>query len=515
MTTSKDSKSLKKEQSPVSSSPQNAPTQKASPFAKMTSHDFQLLHQGVTDQKQVKTYIQWRDMITPKSILETNLWPLDSPAAKDYQQAIERSTQVHHEAVWEARRKLVAEMNGPTLESLARHYGISPGTECISNHPDADDLDRGMLLARLRQFLVWEGEYHGTAPEMLPIDVEAALVAANSRTKGWQPSDTEILESVLRHASACKMANDTMLVTALRECIAITCVCPKSDWDFQLNIEGLDAQIETFEEQINELRDAEDFRDKDDSEQAKASLKKLKKRQRAKAISLREVRSYQKDFTPGKAMPQVVMDATNKWFAAQFTEGKPVGSIVRVAWLADVFYTFWQKHQSAYLAFDPRLKKLQQRNSENGKLGPTPKADKKWRRFTALFVDHVSSTTALESRPSPTETKAVVDAFSEHLIDQKIRGATDKRTVKPIKEFLATLMSNMDREGNGWDSHMILRHLRDNKESHRKGGQFRGGSCRFLSIETVEVCLEILREGLKRGQDRQAKPKGQRPKRQR
>lgn len=511
----KKSKAQKNERLPNSLSVEDAHTPVLAPCAAMTSRDYLLLRRGEPNKNQITAYTRFPDKVTSRDILERELQSTTAAEPQDYLSAIERSDAFHHQTVWEGRREIAAKINLPTLEQLAKHYGIPTGSECISKHPDASDLDKGLLLARLREFLVWDGEYHGTAPEMLHIDVEAALVAANSRTKDWQPSDTEILESVLRHASACKMANDTMLVTALRECIAITCVCPKSDWDFQLNIEGLDAQIETFEEQINELRDAEDFRDKDDSEQAKASLKKLKKRQRAKAISLREVRSYQKDFTPGKAMPQVVMDATNKWFAAQFTEGKPVGSIVRVAWLADVFYTFWQKHQSAYLAFDPRLKKLQQRNSENGKLGPTPKADKKWRRFTALFVDHVSSTTALESRPSPTETKAVVDAFSEHLIDQKIRGATDKRTVKPIKEFLATLMSNMDREGNGWDSHMILRHLRDNKESHRKGGQFRGGSCRFLSIETVEVCLEILREGLKRGQDRQAKPKGQRPKRQR
>jgi hypothetical protein len=541
----KKSKAQENEQLPDSLSMGTSKTPASKSCTAMTSCDYRLLRQGEPNEKQIAAYIHFTDKFTSRDTLERELQSTTGSEPQDYLKAIERSDATFYQTVWQGRRELVAKMNLPTLVQLAKRYGIPTGSESIREHPDASDLDKGLLLARLRQFLVWDGEYHGTAPEMLDIEVEAALVAAQTRTKGWQLSDTEILEPALRHASASNKANDTMLVTALKECIAITCVCPALDRGFPLKTESLEERIMYLVEQINELGDTEDDADSRDKdlEQAKASLKKIKKRQRTTATALREVCAYQKEFTPGKAMPQIVMDATDKWFTAQFAEGKPVGSIVRVAWLADTFHKFWKQHQSAYLALDPGQRETQKKAAAHGKRGAETKADKKWRSFTSQFVEYISNSPALPNKLSPEQIRSLVDAFGHHLMDQNTRGASEKRTVAKIKEFISTLVILMNRNADEDEVQSTWKRLSSGAVDQRKEkvsggsyyddppipakrggregtqnfstsaddtsthvdkklrgnkGKFRKGAFSSFPLETFKGCLEILRGALKR-----------------
>jgi hypothetical protein len=471
----------------------------------MTSHEYQRLIQGESDHKQIESYTGLKDAVPCKEILNQQIRSMAEADTMGLRQAMDRSALIRRELVWEKRREMVTEMNRTTLDSLAKHYGISPGAECVRDHPDADDLDKGLLLARLRQFLVWDVEYLGTAPEMLGIDVEAAIEAAKIRKKSWQPSDTETLETVLRNASTCKTASDSMLIQALKECIAVTCVCPALK-------KKLTLKIKNNTEEIDEFGDPEDY---EESDAATASLESLRKARANDNGILEGIQAYVDDFSPGNPMPKIVEEATDRWFASQFTQGSPLGSKVRMAWLLDVFQPFWSRHQSSYLASDPGLKKLREDFSEKGASGAAKKADKKWRRFTTLFVEYVTGTDALHSKSSPEEINVLVDSFGEHLISNKTRGASDSRTVAPIRVFLSTLMVNMDREGEGGSPQTIHNILHNVPCRRRRDGTFGSSAFTSLTVDTVAACIEILRVGMKRGSVGPDKIKGQHSKRKR
>lgn len=538
MTTRKKTKSQKCEQSLDSSSCETESTPKKSPLAEMTSGDYQRLNRGEPNLEQIDTYIGMKVSISRKVILDQQIKSMAEADAASFRQAMDRSAQIHHEIVWEKRREQVVEMHHATLDSLAKHYGILPGAECIRDHPDADDLDKGPLLARLYQFLVWDGEYHGTALEMRATDVEAAIEAAKTWTKGWQPSDTEILESVLHRASACKKANDNLLLQALKECIAVTCACPSLKKKLTLKIKNAAEQID----------DIGDTKNHDKPNEAKASLNAVKERLGDHEEKLQEIRSYLDGFTPGKDMPQIVKDETDKWFVGQFNVGKPVGSIVRVAWLVDVFHSFWGQHQSAYLASDPSQRELQKKASEHGKHGVAKKADTKWRRFTLKFVEYVSNGERSADNLSPDQLQTQTDDFGMQLMAQKTKGATDKRAVKHIKEFISTLATLMDRNADEDEVQITWKRLStgvadqrkekvfndcffdesprrarqgdrasakeidsaaDDSSTHAdkklrgKAGKFRKSAFSSLPLETFKECLEILRAAL---QHRKAQP---------
>jgi hypothetical protein len=475
-------------------------------FADLTSSEYDLLCKGEPDEAQDSEYVHLRER--QRDIQEQEIRNVTSSDPADYLRVMEESTSKHRKVVWEARRKLVAEMNRATLESLARHYGISPGAECIRDHPDANDLDKGLLLARMREFLRWDGEYLGTAPEMGKIDVEAAKNAAQSRTGKPLPPDNAPVEAVLRYASACKRASDGVLLQALRDCIAVTHICPSLARSLPRTIGDLEQKIEYLEEEVDYLRDIENSKAVN---VATVKLEKAMARHRELSESLDQLHSYQTAFAPGNSMPPIVENATDKWMTSQFAAGAPVGSIVRMAWLLDVFHPFWQKHQSGYLVSDPELEEVHQNYSEKGKQGVKTKADAKWQRFTTLFADHVTSATRWTGPPSPDEQAQLVDAFGKHLIDQKTTGASDNRTVGPIKEFLSTLMTNMDRDGGGSNPRTILGILRDNTRRRRKDGRFPTNPFTTLTVETVGACLEILHESIKLGQATRGKTKGSRP----
>lgn len=476
------SKSLKYGLSTDSSSEKAMQPTAAATFADMTSRDYQRLIQGRSDQSQVDSYIEWKTNISLQKILDIQIEKIDKAEAKNFLQAEAHSRAVYHEMVWNARRELVVTMNIATLESLASHYEIAPGSEIVPIHPDAADLDKGLLLSRLKQFFEWQVKYYEIAPEMLHIDVEDAIKAAKNRIKGWQPSDTVILESALHHAS-CKKPTDRKLLDALKECIAVTCACP------ELEVK-LTRRITDTEVEIKKLGDAEDY---DNPNETRVLLTALKQELEKHEGELREILAYRDNFVPGSPIPHIADEATDKWFAGQFTSGAPVGSIVRLAWLLDVFRSFWKEHQSRYLLSEPELQNLHEEFSKKGKRGARKKADSKWQRFTTLFVEYVTKTAPLGDNQKPDETKVLVDAFGKDLIDRQTHGACDKRTVESIKEFLSTLMSNIGRQGHAGTPHAILRLLQDDARRSRNRGQFRTSSFATLDIETVGACLEILR----------------------
>lgn len=545
------------ERSPESPTKEIVVRAEDAPFAAMTSRDYQRLRLGETDKKQVKEYIQFPDTVpSSSSILERELQSTAGSDPQDYLKAMERSAVTSHQIVWEARRKLVAKMNLPTLEHLAKNYSITPGSEYISEHPDAQDLDKGLLLARLREFLVWDGEYHGTAPEMHHIDVEKACEAAQSRPRGWRPSSTEILETVLRNASACKKANDNMLLQALKDCIALRCACPMLERCLTLRISNLDEQILELDENIKDrekqiqerdeqnkalgdVEDDEDSKDKDVLKKVKAELKKLKKRRKFRSTAHRDVCAYPEEFTPGKATPRLVRNITDNWSTAQFAKGKPVGSIVRVAWLADVFHSFWEQHQSTYLASDPNQRTMQKKASAHGKQGVAKRADTKWRSFTAQFVGYASSKDRHPNTLSPEKIKNLITGFGEHLTHHRIRGASDKRTAGNIVEYISTLAILMERNAEEGEVEMTWKRLstgaadqrqgkvssdsffdepsrrarqgnRDSAENFSssaddssthadkklrgKAGKFRKSAFSSLTLETFKACLETLQK---------------------
>ena len=541
MTTPKKTKRQRRDRSLDSSSSETKSTPTDSPFAKMTSRAYLRLNEGESDPVIVKSYIESNDESTRKEIKCQQIQATGNADAVGLRQAIDRADQIYHELVWDKRRELVLEMNRATLDSLATHYGITPGAECIRNHPDAGDLDKGLVLERLRQFLEWDGEYHGIAPEMLRTNVEAALEAAKTRTKGWQLSDTEMLESVLHRASACKKANANMLFQALKECIAVKCACPSIERGLALRSNDLEEQIQDLEKEIKELgdfEDDEDSKDKDDLKKVKTAHKDMHKRHGVIANLLRDVCAYREEFTPDKAMPDRVRDVTDKWFTAQFTKGKPVGSIVRVAWLADVFHSFWEQHQSAYLASDPSQSEMQKKALAYGKRGAAKKVDEKWRKFTSLFAQYFGRTVSPDGKLSLEERQALVDDFGHHLLEQRTKGATDKRSVANIKDFVSTLLTLMDRNVDEDLIQSTWQELRTGRDDQRKekasgdffygaaetnlkradrtgaqipqpfaedltvhaGGKLRGKAGQFrrttfssLELETFKTCLEIVR----------------------
>jgi hypothetical protein len=499
----KKSKTQENEQPPDSLSMGASKTPASKSCTAMTSCEYQHLRQGVTDENQIAAYIHFTDKFTSRDTLERELKSTTDSESQDYLKAIEHSDATFYQTVWQWRRELVAKMNLPTLEQLAKRYGIPTGSECIREHPDASDLDKGVLLARLHQFHVWDGEYFGTTPEMRNIDVEAAIEGGTTREKRWQPSDTEVLGSLLHHVSACKKANESMLLEALRDCIAMTCIC-------QAHKKKLTAGIKNISKDIDGFGDINDY---DNPKRAKTSLQILKKKLLELKGKLQEILAYAGSFTPGQSMPEIVRGETEKWFISQFTEGKPVGSIVRVAWLADVFHSFWEQYQKQYLDLDPKLKETlkgeSRAYSEMATRRSITDADKKWRRFTTLFVEYVTSTGELKSKPLPADAKPLVDAFGKQL--NKMKGTKDKRTSEPIEEFVSTLMTNMDRDDYGGYPNAIHELLRKNTRYNRKKGDPSGSPFATLTIETVTACIEILREGLKRSRVGQGKTRGQRP----
>jgi hypothetical protein len=210
-------------------------------------------------------------------------------------------------------------------------------------------------------------------------------------------------------------------------------------------------------------------------------------------------------------MPPNVEDGADKWMTTQFTAGAPVGSTVRMAWLFDVFHPFWKKHQRGYLASDPKLEEMHQGFSKKGKQGVKKKADAKWQRFTALFADYVTSTTGWKGQPSPDEQAQLVDAFGNHLIDQKTTGATDSRTIGPIKDFLSTLMTNMAGKDGDCSPCTMLRVLQESTNSRRKDGRFTRSPYTTLTLDAVEACYEILHGVIKRDHGAHGAKKNSRP----
>ena len=506
MTTPKKAKSQRNDQCLDSSSGETESTSNKSPIAEMTSREYQRLNRGKPDDKQIESYTSLNDTIPLNEILNKQIRSMAETDAMSIRQAMDRSDQFHHEIVWQKRRELVTEMNLATLQSLARHYGISHYADGISNHPDANNLDKGPLLARLHQFFVWDVVYHGTTLEMRDTDVEAAIKAAKLRTRGRQPSDTEILESVLKRASACNKANNKMLLQALKECIAVTCACPALK-------KKLTLKIKTAAEQIDDIGDTKNY---DKPNDAIASLETLKKRLGDHEEALQEICSYLDGFAPGKAMPQIIEDETGKWFDGQFAEGMPVGSKVRLAWVLDVFCSFWIKHQSAYLASDPNQREMQKKASAYGKQGGVKKGDAKWRRFTSLFVEYTNSKRVKSNILSSDQTQSLVNDFGEQLMDQKTRGATDKRTVAHIIEFVSTLTSLIDRNADDDEVQITWKTLSIGAVDQRKEkvssdsylddtsthadkrlrdckGKFRKSAFTSLTLETFKECFEILR----------------------
>lgn len=507
MTTPKKAKSQKHEQTLDSSTGETGATSNKSLIAEMTSREYLRLNRGEPDDKLIESYTRMNDTIPLKEIRDQQIRSIGETNAMDYHQAMDRSVKIHHEIVWQKRRELVIEMNHDTLQALARHYGISPSAECINDHPDANDLDKGLVLARLYQFFMWDVEYLGTALEMRDTNVEAAIEAAKLGTKSQQPSDTDSLESVLQRA--CNKANKKMLLQALKECIAVTCACPAVEKKLTLKIENTAAQID-------DIGDTENYEKPDE---IKASLKALKKRLRDHKEKLQEIHSYLDGFAPGKAMPKIVKDETDKWFDGQFTEGQPVGSKVRLAWVLDVFYSFWKKHQSAYLASDPSQREMQKKASAYGKQGALKRTDTKWRRYTSQFVAYTNNKKGRSNILSSDQAQTLADNFGEQLMAQKTSGATDNRTVAHIKEFISTLISLMDRNADDDDVQITWKKLSigavdqrkekvssdsylDDTSTHTdkrlrgRKGKFRKSAFTSLTLETFKECFEILRASL-------------------
>ena len=460
--------------------------EKEAPFAYLTSREYRRLREREPDEAQIYEYIHLQEKMSQRDVLEQEFKNAAPSETAEYMRVMESSTRIHQNLIWEARRKLVEGMNLASLESLAKHYDISPGSECIRDHPNANDLDKGLLLARMRQFLWWDGEYHGTAPEMYSIDVEAAKNAATSRAGKPLPPDNAPFESMLRYASACKKASDGMLLRALQDCIAVTIACPALE-------KKLTLRIKTIGEEIEELRDTDEYENTDD---ARKSLKTLKGKLRDSEGTLAEIRAYATDFAPGILMPPIVENATDNWMTPQFAAGSPVGSIVRLAWLLNVFQSFWENHQSSYLASDPTQREAQKKAVAHGKLGAAKKADDKWRRFTTRFLEYLTASDGSSKCFSNNELCLLVQDFGGFLLAEKVPGASDKRTVGVIIDFLVTLVTNLDQTPQAGAADSVYRIL-IGSSTRRGNGRYRRGPFSTLTADTVAGCLQILRDGLK------------------